>query len=332
MSFIGNKPATSFESPKKQVSTSNSGTTITLDYPVTSVADIRLTINAVVQSYDNYSVSGSTLTVGGTLNNDRVEILFVGRTYGSIAPSDASIVTNSLVDDAVTSSKLSSTAVDNTNTNSTLVTGQTAITSLADTDKFLVSDASDSGNLKYVEKQYLPSGGLVPVGQVDSGGNVGEVTLDNKFSATYTNYLIIVDKMTPATDGSNILFRFRDDTPSTISTSHYGLVSRGYRANDNGLSSRSGDGESTFQITDAGVANSSNKLGFKMAMWLHNPFTSTVYTATHGTFQYINNSGYSTGGYFQMQLHENSSPRGVVMYASSGNINGRIKAYGVVDS
>ena len=95
-SFIGNQPATSFESPKKQVSTSNSGTTITLDYPVTSVADIRLTINAVVQSYDNYSVSGSTLTVGGTLNNDRVEILFVGRTYGSIAPTDASVGINQL--------------------------------------------------------------------------------------------------------------------------------------------------------------------------------------------------------------------------------------------
>mgnify|MGYP003300103274 FL=1 len=106
MSFIGNQPATSFESPKKQVSTSNSGTTITLDYPVTSVADIRLTINAVLQSYDNYSVSGSTLTVGGTLNNDRVEILFVGRTYGSIAPSDASIVTSSLQDGAVTNVKL----------------------------------------------------------------------------------------------------------------------------------------------------------------------------------------------------------------------------------
>jgi len=111
-SFIGNQPATSFESPKKQVSTSNSGTTITLDYPVTSVADIRLTINAVVQSYDNYSVSGSTLTVGGTLNNDRVEILFVGRTYGSIAPSDGSIVTSALQDDAVTEAKIADASVD----------------------------------------------------------------------------------------------------------------------------------------------------------------------------------------------------------------------------
>ena len=106
MSFIENKPATSFESPKKQVSTSNSGTTITLDYPVTNVADIRLTINAVVQSYDNYSVSGSTLTVGGTLNNDRVEILFVGRTYGSTVPTDASVGINQL---SATGTKSSST-------------------------------------------------------------------------------------------------------------------------------------------------------------------------------------------------------------------------------
>ena len=176
------------------------------------------------------------------------------------------------------------------------------------------------------------AGGLIPVGQVDSGGNVGTINLDNKFSATYTNYLIIVDKMTPADDGSNIMFRFRDDTPNTISTSAYGLVSRMYRANDNGLNSRNGDNQDTFQITDNGVSNGSNRLGFKMAMWIHNPFASTVYTAVHGTFQFPNSSGYSAGGYFQMQLHENSSPRGVVMYASSGNINGRIKAYGVVDS
>jgi len=176
------------------------------------------------------------------------------------------------------------------------------------------------------------TGGLVPVGQVDSGGNVGEITLDNKFSATYTNYLLVVDKMTPATDGDNIMFRFRDDTPNTISTSAYGLVSRMYRANDNGLNSRNGDNQDTFQITDNGVSNGSNRLGFKMAMWIHNPFASTVYTGVHGTFQFPNSSGYSAGGYFQMQLHENSSPRGVVMYASSGNINGRIKAYGVVDS
>ena len=107
--FIGNEPATSFETVRKQVSTSNSGTTITLDHAVTNVQDILVTINAVVQSYDNYSVSGTTLTVGGTLSNDRVEILYVGRTFQSVNPSASSVGTSQLVDDAVTLAKLSAT-------------------------------------------------------------------------------------------------------------------------------------------------------------------------------------------------------------------------------
>jgi hypothetical protein len=248
-----------------------------------------------------------------------------------VQPASVPLTASDITNDIINADKIADNSISEEHLDPTVITGLSALgAEPADTDEFLISDA---GTLKRMDYSYIKGGGgLVATGQVDSGGNVGEITLDNKFSSTYTNYLVIVDKMTPASDGANILFRFRDDTPNTINTAAYGLVSRAYRANDNGLSSRSGDAENTFQITDAGVSNSSNKMGFKMAMWVHNPFTSTVYTAAHGTFQYHNNSGYSTGGYFQMQLHENSSPRGVRMYASTGNINGRIKIYGVVDS
>ena len=40
------------------------------------------------------------------------------------------------------------------------------------------------------------SGGLVPVGQVN-GGSAAAVNLDSIFSATYKNYIIIVDKLVP---------------------------------------------------------------------------------------------------------------------------------------
>src|SRR6056300_918083 len=72
---------------------------------------------------------------------------------------------------------------------SSAITGQTAITSLADTDKFLVSQASDSGNLKYVEKQYLPSGSMVLVGSVSSTGSSSGIFVNGCFSSTYINYL-----------------------------------------------------------------------------------------------------------------------------------------------
>ena len=59
-------------------------------------------------------------------------------------------------------------------------------------------DTAHIGDSQVTSAKTSGVGGLVALGQVDSGGNVGEVTLDNKFSSTYTNYLVIVDKMTPA--------------------------------------------------------------------------------------------------------------------------------------
>jgi len=110
MGYIGAQPATNFETVRKQVSTTNSGTTITLDYSVSSVQDILVTVNAVVQSYDNYSVSGTTLTLGGTLNNDRVEILYVGRTFQTVTPG-VGTVTNDMLSGSIANSKLANSSI-----------------------------------------------------------------------------------------------------------------------------------------------------------------------------------------------------------------------------
>lgn len=110
MGYIGSQPATNFETVRKQVSTTNSGTTITLDYSVSSVQDILVTVNAVVQSYDNYTVSGTTLTLGGTLNNDRVEILYVGRTFQTVTPATGT-VTNDMLAGSIANSKLANSSI-----------------------------------------------------------------------------------------------------------------------------------------------------------------------------------------------------------------------------
>jgi len=112
MSYQGNIPASNFESPKKDRFTGISGTTCSLTYAVSSVADIIVWVNGVKQDFTNYSVSGSTLTLGGTLvSADIVEVTYVGRTYGSTAPTDASVGTSALQDDAVTTAKINDGAV-----------------------------------------------------------------------------------------------------------------------------------------------------------------------------------------------------------------------------
>ena len=230
MGYIGAQPATNFETVRKQVSTTNSGTTITLDYSVSSVQDILVTVNAVVQSYDNYSVSGTTLTLGGTLNNDRVEILYVGRTFQTVTPA-VGTVTNDMLSGSIAASKLSSTAVDNTNTNSTLVTGQTEKTSLADADKFLISDSAASGALKYVQKSNLPSGGLTLVSS-GTGSSVTNINIDSVFTNSYKAYKF-VGGFRPASNSESLWFVYRSGG-SNAGNSEYRYVVKGFLAESSG--------------------------------------------------------------------------------------------------
>lgn len=174
-------------------------------------------------------------------------------------------------------------------------------------------------------------GGLVPLGQIDSSGTVSDIYIDNVFSTTYKNYLVIVDEMHPDTNGANIKFRLRDDVPNSIN-SGYSFVSRSYRANDNGLNSANGDNQSSITVTDNGVSSNSTRNGLKMAMWVHNPFESTVKTSGHGTFEYLNAGGHSVSGTIGFTHDSNASPRGLHFFTNTGSINGRIKIYGVADS
>jgi len=231
MSYIGNQPATSFETVQKQISTSNSGTTITLDRAVTSVQDILLTIDAVVQSYDNYSVSGTTLTVGGTLSNNRVEILYVGRTMQSVDPTDDSVSTSKIKTDAVTTAKVQNDAitVDKLNLISTssvpsleakgtsgVTEGYIQLNCAENSHGIKLKSPPHSAGASYTltfpnndgnANQFLqtngsgvlsfadaPGGGFVRVGGHNHGtsdSDVNTVTLDNIMTSTYKVYKII---------------------------------------------------------------------------------------------------------------------------------------------
>ena len=245
--------------------------------------------------------------------------------------SKTTIPKGGITADAIDATLVADDAISDEHLDVTAVTGQTAITSLADTDKFLVSDASDSGNLKYVEKQYLPSGGLVFLGGSDTGSNASQISVDNVFSATYKNYLVMVSKNTPATDNQSLFFKFRDDTPADV-TNNYMYNYTGIFADSGNTTQRAQVNQGGVQMTDSGVTNASNKLGLKKTMWVQNPFSSSTFTNFHGTFNYIDASTNNIGGYFGGTHESNSSIRGVTFYSGSGNVNVTVKVYGVVDS
>ncbi len=220
---------------------------------------------------------------------------------------------------------------------SSVISGQTAITSLADTDKFLVSDASDSGNLKYVEKQYLPSGTLVKTGSVDfeSGTGANNVYLSDVFTDTYDTYLVVLRRILPEDDGDAFRFRFTSTGTTEISGGNYDYASR-YFDQDGSSSSNTGNNQTRFQIADS-ISNQQADGGADFHMWitLDRTDTSGNTGGFDGTGHFADGSGINhsayIGGYYQ-ESTANAKPGGLQFLCASGQIR-KIHAivYGVTE-
>jgi hypothetical protein len=141
MAYIGNTPAESFASFEKQVFTIvNSQTAYTLSHSVVNENDIRLVVNNVVQepgSGKAYTASGTTLTLSAALTNgtDTMYCVFLGRALQTVNAPNASVGSDQ--------------------TAPTIITGQTAETSIATDDTILIHDTSASALRKMTRANFV---------------------------------------------------------------------------------------------------------------------------------------------------------------------------------
>ncbi len=115
---------------------------------------------------------------------------------------------------------------------SSVISGQTAITSLADTDKFLVSDASDSGNLKYVEKQYLGGGDYVRLGSIDQDlGTSQKIRFEQVFVSNYDQYRLIGSANVGSNQQAEVYFRWLNSSNAELYVASYDYAGYGRYSN-----------------------------------------------------------------------------------------------------
>ena len=106
MAYIGVQPTDTYLSIASQQITGNGGATYTLDYSVSNEEDVAVFVNNVRQNVNTYTVSGTSLTLGGTISaSDSCWILFLGRTVGTKTPAVGS-VTNAMLAGSIATSKL----------------------------------------------------------------------------------------------------------------------------------------------------------------------------------------------------------------------------------
>ena len=146
MTYVGQQPATTFDSGIQDRFTGLTTNTVTLNHEISAEEDILVVWNNIVQDKNTYSVGGTgnkTVTLGGTLvSADVVTVYYLNKVMQSVNPTAGSVTTATINDTAVTGAKL----------NDDVISSQTAITSVADTDELLVSDA---GVLKRIDYSHI---------------------------------------------------------------------------------------------------------------------------------------------------------------------------------
>ena len=139
MAYIGNTPAENYASFLTETFTVSATANYTLSHAVTNENDIRLVINGVVQqpgSGKAYTASGTTLTLtSATASGDVMYAVYLGRALQTVNPPNAS--------------------VGNSQTAPTIITGQTAETSIATDDTILIHDTSASALRKMTRANFV---------------------------------------------------------------------------------------------------------------------------------------------------------------------------------
>jgi len=234
----------------------------------------------------------------------------------------------------IESASLASDAVDNTNIDSTLITAQTEKTSLVDADKFLISDSADSGNLKYVEKQYLPSGGLVFINEVSATSEVTNLVLDNVFTSSYTNYLLIGEYTLVNGSSPSARFKFRTggSSGSDLSASEYNYHFALGKADVGSYNSTNATGADNCEFT-ADNSNDQARVGVRITWTVYDPVSSSKRTTVSGHGKYTQSDGNSAFTVGSCDYKGTNSVTGIKFYASSDNVySGHFRVYGIVDS
>ena len=230
-------------------------------------------LNGVLQTAgSSFNIVNDTIVFASSLSSSDVinQILVLGNVNDIGVPSDDTVSTAKIQADAINATKIADDSISDEHLDITAITGQTAITSLADTDKFLVSDASDSGNLKYVEKQYLPSGGLVLIENQTITSAMTTIDFTSKFSSTYKNYMVVFSQVyASATAETQFQFKVGSTAQTSDSSGNdYNWVNEGRHIN-NGDNDGQQAGTNSFRIH--GDNNSYQDTDVSFTMMIFNP-------------------------------------------------------------
>ena len=262
---------------------------------------------------------------------------FIGKQPTS-APLTASDLADGIISntklgaDSVNADKLSNDCISEEHLDVTSITGHSEKSSLADADKFLISDSAASGALKYVQSSNVGgSGGLVLVTSFTPSSEGSTITVDNCFTSTYDRYLVYAERLRNGNDQATVTCYLRTGGSSGSDSCNLGGAYLGYRYNNAYMS-----GSRTNSCEGVVASNVKQDTWYNMIINFVQPYDSAYTTNIQGQSVYkegsTNHYGFINFGY---QPDNTVSHTGFAIQLSTGNFNqtsSTIKVYGIVDS
>jgi len=266
MAYIGKKPADRFRGVAFKDTFTGDGSTTVFDmtFAATEGADhdIEVFVNNVRQeagASDSYTLGldGNGDVKRITFNvapaaADEIYVINPGTISSILQPQDNSITTAKIAADAVTEAKIADNAVENEHINANVITGQTAVTSLQDSDVFLVYDDSASA-LRKVEKQYVATSTLSYTNGTFTGdGSTTTITIDSGRAVddvlVHVNGFLLVPTDDYTISGTTLTFTTAPAASAEISVRYLPLTGSATYTND----TATGDGSTTGFTIDSG--------------------------------------------------------------------------------
>ncbi len=220
---------------------------------------------------------------------------------------------------------------------SSVITGQTEKTSLADTDKFLISDSAASGALKYVQNSKIQTMKQTGSLYFETTNSTNEMNIDSCFSSAYNMYLVKFQVL-PASNTAGLTMRAKHSTGS-MSGSHYDYVSRS-RSTAGTDGEHRGTEQNKIIISDAVTSREYDTGAWgEFYIWANTDRSASAAFSCTGRYGVMtSNSGGDTKIYthvsqYQRTVTDAGALTGLQFYWESGNCEqANIKVYGLLGS
>ena len=366
MSYLGNAPTTGHFPVQTDLAGNGSTRTFTLDRAPATAGAIEVSIQGVLQPTTAYSVSGTTLTMAGVTSGIPIFIRYLGETLSLPTPADGSVTDVKIADMSAT--KLTGTiagarfpstypAGDGsalTNITHIPANDSVGLNQLAPSvDGNIISFDTAGDTLYYnpaptrlakgtaaqvltmnagaTAPEWAAAGGgtWIPLQEVEANNSSTSITFtEPAFNATYTNYVIIFNKLNAAT--ANAQPRYEFYSGSWLSA-NYRWAHFGYDANNNERKD-SNQGVATIGDLDGWGIEGGSAHGLNGIIHCWNPLA-----AVQPTF-HMALSGMSYTGYFKVSqgVLANGTTGAVTnmrFSLSTGNIEtGEFRLYGIKDA